>query len=276
MKWTFTLAATAISLVSLTAGADPSVADIESKSPDVLQHRRAGKAPARVLAPLTAGGVAAAAGPTIEDVGDPDSFGRNVTYIGMTQTDSVTLAEDCTGSDPEFDRCVIRNPPPATTSFNEADLATINLPARATKSLICFAITPFIGVSWTNPTASMQTAGFSATAPIIIDNEVLNDPALIDPATGLPFGGSLRLSLSTWHNQHSIGAGEFESENSFQSRSCIAGIVSKNALVQNYGLTDAQATQFFRKPMTLHFGARGFVQSSDFTQYFYGIRLYGD
>jgi hypothetical protein len=245
----------------------------------VLQPQRARNAAARVAAPLAApaaGGVAAAAGPTIEDVGDPDSFGRNVTYIGMTQTDSVTLAEDCTGSDPTFDRCIIRNPPPGLTSFNESDLAVINLPARSTKSLICFAITPFIGVTWNNPTGDMQIAGFSASAPIIIDNEVLNDPALIDPTTGLPFGGSLRLSLSTWHNQHSIGPGEFESENSFQSRSCIAGIVSKNALTQLYGLSEAQATQFFKKPMTLHFGARGFVQSSDFTQYFYGIRLYGD
>ena len=41
-------------------------------------------------------------------------------------------------------------------------------------------------------------------------------------------------------------------------------------------LTEAQATQFFKKPMTIRFGARGTVQSSTFTTYFYGIRLYGD
>ena len=277
MKWTVAIASAAMTLVSVAAAAAPAKPALE-RSPDVLQpQQRAKKSAAGLAAPLAAPGVAAAAAAlTVEDVGDPDSFGRNVTYIGMTQTDSVTLAADCTDSDPEFDRCIIRNPPPASTSFNEADLAVINLPAKATKSLICFAFTPIINVNWINPTATQQTASFIATAPIIIDNEVLDDPALIDPNTGLPFGGSLTLGLSTWQHQQSIGPGEFETETSFQSRACIAGIVNKRALVETYGLTETQATQFFKKPMTLHFGARGFVQSSDFTQYFYGIRLFGD
>jgi len=276
MKWTVAFASAAISLVSLAAGAAPA-GFIKEKSPDLLRPHRAGKPHARAVAPLAAsGGVAAAAGPSVEDVGDPDSFGRNVTYIGMTQTDSVTIAPDCSFSDPEFERCIVGNPAPLPTAFNEADLAIINLPAKSTKSLICFAFTPFIGVSWANNTGTMQTASFIATAPIIIDNEVLDDPALIDPNTGLPFGGSLSLSLSSWFNRHSIEAGEFEDENSSQSRSCIAGLVSKQALVLGYGLTEAQATQFFKKPMTIHFGARGTVQMADFMSYFYGIRLYGD
>ena len=121
-----------------------------------------------------------------------------------------------------------------------------------------------------------QTARFTAQAVITIDNDVLDDPALIDPGTGLPFGGSLTLALSTWRNFHSIQPGEFEQEGSTQSRNCIAGIISKRALVESYGLTDAQATQFFKKAMTLTFGSRGNVSMSDFTSYFYGIRLYGD
>jgi outer membrane scaffolding protein for murein synthesis (MipA/OmpV family) len=52
--------------------------------------------------------------------------------------------------------------------------------------------------------------------------------------------------------------------------------VNKRALVEGYGLSEAQATQFFKKPMTITFGARGSAQSSEFTNYFYGIRLYGD
>jgi hypothetical protein len=276
MKWTVAFASAAISLVSLMAGAAPAKRPILEKSPDVLQPHRARKSAARVAPLVTAGDMAAAAAPTVEDVGDPDSFGRNVTYIGMTQTDSVTIAPDCSFSDPEFERCIVGNPAPLPTLFDESDLAVINLPAKSTKSLVCFGFTPFIGVSWANNTATMQTASFIATAPIIIDNEVLDDPALINPNTGLPFGGSLSLSLSTWFNRHSIGVGEFEDENSFQSRTCIAGIVSKRALVDGFGLSEAQATQFFKKPMTFHFGARGSVQMSEFTTYFYGIRLYGD
>jgi hypothetical protein len=47
-------------------------------------------------------------------------------------------------------------------------------------------------------------------------------------------------------------------------------------LVDSYGLTDAQAKDFFKKPMTIRFGARGTVAMATFTNYFYGIRLYGD
>jgi hypothetical protein len=188
----------------------------------------------------------------------------------------VTLADDCSGSDPTLERCIVNNPAPLSTNFDEAGLATMNLPAKATKSLICFGLTPFISVEWSNPTGAMQIARFTASATITIDNEVLDDPTLIDPGTGLPFGGVLELGLSTWHNTHSIEPGEFESERSSQTRSCIAGIVNKRALVEGYGLSEAQATQFFKKPMTITFGARGSAQSSEFTNYFYGIRLYGD
>ena len=275
MKWNVLIAASAITATTLASGATPRPA-LET-SPDVLKSAPAKRSLARatplVLAP---GAIAAAAAPTVEEVGDADSFGRNVTYLGLAQTLAVTIIDDCTGSDPAIERCIVANPAPSSTSFDEADLATINLPAKATKSLICFGVTPFISVNWENSTASTQLARFTASASIIIENEVLDDPALIDPGTGLPFGGQLALGLSTWHNQHSIAPGEFESENSSQTRSCIAGIVSKRALVENFGLSETQATQFFKKPMTINFGARGSVQSTNFSSYFYGIRLYGD
>jgi hypothetical protein len=275
MKWNVLVAASAISLGSFASAAPQSSRE---RSPDVLQPQQAKKSATRVAAPLVLapGLVTAAAAPTAEDVGDPDSFGRNVTYLGLAQTMPVTLADDCSGSDPTLERCIVNNPAPLSTNFDEAGLATMNLPAKATKSLICFGLTPFISVEWSNPTGAMQIARFTASATITIDNEVLDDPTLIDPGTGLPFGGVLELGLSTWHNTHSIEPGEFESERSSQTRSCIAGIVNKRALVEGYGLSEAQATQFFKKPMTITFGARGSAQSSEFTNYFYGIRLYGD
>jgi hypothetical protein len=276
MKWTVLCASAALALTTVPAGAAPPREKTE-KSPDILNPALAKKAPRGVvplvLAPTL---VAAAAAPTPEDVGDADSFGKNVTYLGLAQTMGVTLVDDCTGSDPTLERCIVQNPAPALTTFDESGLATMNLPAKATKTLMCFALTPFINISWNNFTATQQTARFTALATINIDNEVLDDPALIDPGTGLPFGGSLNLALSTWRNTHSIQPGEFENYGSTQSRSCIAGIISKRSLIENYGLTETQANQFFKKPMTLTFGATGSVAMSDFTSYFYGIRLYGD
>jgi hypothetical protein len=277
MNWNVMVVASALTVGSLAAAAPPK-AVVSERAADLLQPKYLKKPAARLATPLVLapGLVSPAAAVLPEDVGDADSFGRNVTYLGLAQTLAVTLADDCSGSDPTLERCIVNNPAPSPTSFDEADLAAVNLPAKATKSLICFGFTPFITVNWENFSASPQVASFSATGLINIENEVLDDPALIDPGTGLPFGGVLQLGLSTWHNTHTIQPGELESERSSQTRSCIAGIVSKRSLVENFGLTETQATQFFKKPMTIRFGARGSAQSSSFTNYFYGIRLYGD
>jgi len=277
MKWTACVAAVTLTAASLSAGAAPAGKNLAERSPDVLapaQLKR--KTTEKAALPLVLSPTLLAAAPTADDVGDADSFGRNVTYLGLAQSLGITLAPDCTGSDPTVERCIVQAAAPAMTSFNESDLATMNLPAKATKSLMCFALTPFIDISWNNGTGAPQTARFNASAVITIDNDVLADPALVDPGTGLPLGGSVTLALSTWRHIQSMQPGDFENESSTQSRNCIAGIISKRSLVDNYGLTDAQATQFFKRPMTLHFGARGSVAMSDFTSYFYGIRLYGD
>jgi hypothetical protein len=279
MKWNVIVAASAMAITcaATPAGAAPPKAAVSERSADLLQPKYLKKPAARVATPLVLSpSLVPAAALLPEDVGDADSFGRNVTYLGLAQTLAVTLADDCSASDPTLERCIVNNPAPAPTSFDEADLAVMNLPAKATKSLICFGFTPFISVFWENSTAFPQTARFTASGVINIENEVLDDPALIDPGTGLPFGGVLQLGLSTWHNSHTIQPGETEDERSSQTRSCIAGIVSKRSLVENFGLTDAQATQFFKKPMTIRFGARGSAQMSILTSYFYGIRLYGD
>jgi hypothetical protein len=48
------------------------------------------------------------------------------------------------------------------------------------------------------------------------------------------------------------------------------------ALIGTYGLTSAQATEFFRRPITLRFGATGGGYSVEYGQYFYGMRIHGD
>jgi hypothetical protein len=276
MKWSALVSASALALFA--AQAAPAKAPIE-KSPDVLRPQQLKRSTARSVTPLVLAPsaiTAAAAAPTDDDVGDADSFGRNVTYLGLAQTMSVSVQEDCSASDPTIERCVVANPAPAPTTFNEAGLATMNLPVKATKSLMCFALTPFIQVQWENNLAAPATARFSGNALITIDNEVLDDPSLIDPNTGLPFGGVLTLGLGTFTDFHTLQPGETDFKSLQMSRSCIGGIVSKRSLIEVYGLSDTQATQFFKKAMTLTFGARGTVGLSSFTNYFYGIRLYGD
>lgn len=278
MKWTVLAASAALALTTLPASTAPARDKLveREKSADLLSAVQLKNPVEKTALPLVLSPAALAAAPTIADVGDPDSFGKNVIYLGLAQTLPVIVTDDCTGSDPTLERCLISAPPPAITSFNETALGTMNLPAKATKSLLCFTLTPFITVNWQNFTGVPALARFTANADITITNSLLNDPTLIDPNTGLPFGGSLQVSLSTWRSSHTLQNGEVDNESSSQSRSCIAGLIGKRALVENYGLTEAQATNFFKKPMTLSFASRGTVALSAFTQYFYGLRVYGD
>lgn len=222
-----------------------------------------------------------AAAPTVEEVGDADSFGRDVVYLGSAQTANVALQADCTPDPmapppPPNDRCVVLNAQPATTTFVEDGLATMQLPADSTKSLICFALTPNVFFEFSNQTGVPQSnALYNARALITIENEVLDDPTLIDPATGLPYGGRMQLGLTAYSESRSIAPGERAQKSMFLSRHCIGGLVSRRSLVAS-GLSDAQAKQFFKKPMTITFGSQGSLRIVDFANYFYGIRLYGD
>ncbi len=271
MKRIFIAAALA-GATTFAAGAPPPARGAVERSADILRpdQRPMKSRAALALAPSPAAAV------TDADVGDADSFGKNVTYLGLGQTLPVILTDDCTGFDPADSRCIVQQPAPLLTPFDEDGLGVMTLPAKATKTLMCFTLTPFINLQWRNDTAAQQVARFNAFAIITIDNAVLNDPALIDPTTGAPFNGSLQVALATWRNSHSIGAGQFETQSSQQSRGCIAGVVSRRQLVETYGLTDTLAKEFFKKPMTIHLGSQGNVAMSQFTQYFYGIRLYGD
>lgn len=266
MKWT------TIAALFIVALPDPSAAQERSRrgfeSPDWVQPRAARAA---------AGEQRAAALATPETVGDPDSFGRPVKFLGVAQTFSISLQPDCSGSDPTVERCQLLSPAPAVTSFAESDLARIELPARSAKSLLCFSLTPFVSFQFGNDTGLPQpSARFTAYAQITVESPVLADPALLDPNTGLPFGGQLTLPLSTYRESRSLAAGERAYKGMTLSRNCVGGLVGKSALVGVYGLSAAQADEFFRRPITLRFGASGTVQLVDFADYFYGVRIYGD
>ncbi|HEY7673853.1 MAG TPA: hypothetical protein VH867_01370 [Burkholderiales bacterium] len=102
-----------------------------------------------------------------------------------------------------------------------------------------------------------NNARFSARPIITIENEVLDDQALIDPSTGLPFDRQITPPLSTYRESRSLAVDEPAFKHMFLTRSCIARIISKKSLVNNFALTEAQVTQFFRQPKAVRLGAQG-------------------
>lgn len=215
----------------------------------------------------------AALAPSSSDVGDGDSFGRSVNFLGYAQTDGVSVWWDCTDQLPGT--CVVASPDTSSGSLSRiGDEAVIHLPARAARSLLCFTINPFGFVDLNNTSGSRQGASYNMGARWLIESEVLNDPALINPGTGLPFNGVIQSGSSLDSGYETLEAGAQHSIQVFHSRTCNAGHLSRRGLVE-MGLSEAQAREVFRKPITLRFGASVYVSwgNAFLTP---GFRVYGD
>lgn len=215
------------------------------------------------------------AGPSEAEVGDPDSFGRAKTYLGVKQTPFLSLVPDCTGFPP--DSCIELNPAPALTSVDESDLAVFELPKKATNSILCFTFTQFATWNFSNFTGATQTARMQLRPRVRIESEVLDDPALINPSTGLPFGGVLDdIPITVERESKSIEPGQFETRSTSITRSCTGGLVNPRSLALNYGLSPAVISEFFKQPITLSLGVIGDVAMVEFVSFSVGARLYGD
>jgi len=244
------------------------------------------KLKALVVALATIGVVAVAyakppgPGATPADSGDADSFGRPLKFIGLLTSGVQTFSNDCT-PDPSAppgpdDHCVVVDPA-VSTPYTFNDVGRIIIPANAANSIICQWQTPSSIASFSNPTAStMFNAQFRVTTRYTLQNSVLNDPALIDPNTGLPFGGKITVSITTTALSRTLQPGEFGNDRDTSSRVCIGGLVSKRALVEGYGLTAAQATNFFKNDTAVTMDLTGSMRGVQFGQAFVSTRFVGD
>lgn len=219
--------------------------------------------------------------PAVTDTGDANSFGRNVKFIGLVSSGSITLASDCT-PDPDFppgpdDHCFVVNPAPAITNVTVTDAGRMMIPGKSSNSLFCHWQTPVVTYAFANPTGVYQpNARFTVTPSYKIENAVLNDPSLIDPATGLPFGGSFTTGLAGIRHSRSLQPDEFQVERDNNTRSCIAGMVSKRNLIEGFGLTEAQATNFFKNDTIITLNLQIQTRLVDFAGINYGTRFVGD
>lgn len=274
------LAALSAALASLVASAGGQstlmrAEVVERTSPDLLpsaSERRLSLTASKVA---SGAGVTAASVPTTETVGDVDSFGRAVKWLGVTQM-NVTLAASCPppADDPG---CVVLNPAPAPTSFTLTDLARIELPEKAANSLLCYWLSPFLNISYHNPGATPTIATLNYFPTLTVENPVLDDPALIDPGTGLPFGGQLLTGMTASESfEVPLDPGEQITERTRDSAVCIAGFLTRRALVANYGLTEAQAREFFKQPTTVRMNISGNAQHVQFAAMVFGFRIVGD
>lgn len=258
--------------VAASMAAVPVIADDSFRSPpveDTLAAGRAAMKSARLADPA-----AAKAAPTAAEVGDADSFGRSVNWLGLLSGFTYLQTDCAVPGEPVDPRCIQLNPAPGFTSFEAPDLAAITLPGKSTQSLICHWQTPIVSVGFANFTAATEQYRFQAFPVYRIESEVLQ--GLSDPNTGTPYNGAIELGLSAINVSGSIDPGEYNVEQFTFTRMCIGGLVSKQSLVNAYGLTEQQAKQFFKKPITITMSIRGSARMVDAANINFGTRFAGD
>ena len=261
-------------LAAHAAGTDTTAMKADQSSADLLPKAKAARIAVTAAARARAGSAAA---PTPGDVGDVDSFGRSLVWLGMTQG-NLDLSSSCPPDDGDpTTNCVALNAAPATTAFSLSDIAHISLPAKSANSLLCYWFSPVLSVQYHNPGASSDVGLLRYSPTVTVESEVLADPALIDPTTGAPFGGRLLTSMTASESYVvPLEPGVAFAERTRDSAVCMAGLITKRSLVQNYGLTEAQANKFFKKPTTIRMNVSGSAQHVDFASLVFGLRVVGD
>lgn len=221
--------------------------------------------------------VLAPAAVTDEEVGDAGSFGKNVKWLGLL-SGYVQLQESCAPApgDPPLENCIEVNPAPAVTAFNLVDVDRVVLPPRSTETIICHWQTPIVSYSAANDTGGPAQFTLRVTPTYRIENEVLDDPALVDPNSGLPLAGTIVLPLTSINRSSQMAPGESEFESITGTRMCIGGLVTRHSLINTYGLSPAQATRFFRRTTTIRLDLAGRTSLIDGANINIGTRFVGD
>lgn len=213
--------------------------------------------------------------PTRDEVGDIDSFGRPLKWLGVTSA-HVYLSRDCAAMQRDEGDCKDTGEH-TRFSFPETD-GSITLPGNAAHSLLCHWFSPLLMVMYENSLAQPVTASLQYSPQLRIESEVLRDPGLMNPLTGQPFDGSLTTSISSAeHLSTVLLANEARLDVMRDTSTCIGGFLTRLQLVETYGLTEAQAVEVFQKPITIrmevHNGFAAYVPEAQLTL---GLRIVGD
>lgn len=209
---------------------------------------------------------------TVDEVGDVDSFGRSLKWLGLT---SAFITLDTTCDPASTDACRVIGP--GQTTFDIPDAARLTLPGKSSKSLMCYWFSPVLNVTYSNPGTTAAVSMLRYNPTLTVENSLLDDPALIDPTTGAPFGGRLTTSMTSSERfEVPLPPATTITERLRDSNVCMAGFLSRRMMVDTYGLTEAQADEFFKRPMTIRLNVSGAVRGVSFANMVFGLRVIGD
>lgn len=214
------------------------------------------------------------------DVGDADSFGRNVHWLGLVSSVPLALRTSCAPlpGDPANQRCAEVDPASLGGRMASFDnVATMTLPARSVNSLLCHWLTPTAAVNFANYSGMDDRNARMAIYPrLTLVNDAFNEPGLVDPVTGEPIVGKIDIALSSIWSSAPLDNGERTMQRNTSTRTCIGGFVTKRVLMEGYGLSERQAAAFFANPTTVQLGVDVLTQHVSSAGVTLSVRWVGD
>jgi len=234
---------------------------------------------ALILSSLAIAGGLHAAPPTVEDVGDVESFGHNAQYMGDSSGFITLSAAACTPapSPTPSEQCFTLAPAPALTTFNADEICRIKLPKKATRSIIFPVLTFFQNYQLQNTTGvSVPNALFDYSATLSIESDALLDPSIIDPNTGLPANGKLvfQFGPNRVRDDRSMNNGDRYRNRLTFTRAANAGI-NKAQLIGS-GLSASVVDDLFKSSMTIKMNVTGSARLVTDASITCNMRLFGD
>ena len=211
------------------------------------------------------------------DVGDPDSFGKPVKWLGLMSTPFYVVAANCDGVDPST-VCLQTDAGSDGRVFRELDgLDEITLPGKSVENFLCHAQTPLINGTLANNMGLPNRRVFLGVYPVVtLSSPVLNAPGLVDPETGDPLNGRLKLYMPSVVSDQVLEPGARTLIRNASTRSCIGGFLTRASLMSQYGLTSAQVDQLYGGPMTLTLGATVYGNGVQVANVYVGYRFTGN
>lgn len=217
-------------------------------------------------------------------VGEPDSFCKNVKFLGTAGTGVVYVYRSC---DPQIlldelsltlgadDRCLAHTVGGATSRGTFDNLGRITIPGKTADNVIYFLLNNFINNDIRNDFANGLPAFFSYTPRLTIESPALNDPAALDPTTGMPLNGVLTVNAgSTKQFAKTIPANDTEFYFDAYSSAATRGFA--RSYFADLGLPQSVINQLYKQPMTIKLGMRVSVRGVYYGQYLYSMRLLGN
>jgi hypothetical protein len=224
---------------------------------------------------------AAAASPA--DFSDPDSFGKNVKFLGSAYAGTLYIYKSC---DPQIlhdelgvdlapdDMCAVHSTatPMQTTDVLDS-VWQITIPGRTVDNVIYPMLNHGGGYNIFDTSSGLSQIVYVPRVTIV--SNALNDPAAVYP-DGTPMNGSFTTSLAgSQVRVFDYTAGQFMSDAT--SRASVSGRGFSRSYFASLGLPPNVINQLFRQPMTLKFGIRARISGPlQDAAFFYTVRLLGN